>query len=86
MPGLTSLRKATSPRLSPFQTTTIIHHHLVYGPSTIPMVKERLEIIETDEAGNVTATYVQSSTDREGISRIDSIVRRISTMPTVPAC
>ena len=31
-------------------------------------------IEESDEAGNVTATYVQSPTDQEGLSRIDVVV------------
>ena len=36
------------------------------------------EIVEYDEAGNVVATYVQSQGDRDGVSRVDMIVRPIN--------
>lgn len=41
---------------------------------TSDMAKERFEIAEHDEAGNITATYVASPTDTKGTSRVDVIV------------
>lgn len=38
------------------------------------MSKPTLELIETDEAGNVVATYVQTSTGGRNATRIDRIV------------
>ncbi|KAI7326964.1 DUF647-domain-containing protein [Hortaea werneckii] len=38
------------------------------------MSEKRLEFIERDEAGNVTATYVSSPENSEGMSRVDVIV------------
>lgn len=40
------------------------------------MPETMLELIETNEAGNVTATYVQTATDNCQITRIDRIVSR----------
>lgn len=40
------------------------------------MAEKQVEVEECDEAGNVTATYIQSATDQDGMSRIDVIVRR----------
>jgi len=37
------------------------------------MASKRCEIIETDEAGNVTATYVQTAGSKESLGRIDVI-------------
>lgn len=39
--------------------------------------KVDFEIEECDEAGNITASYVQSPTDQDGLSRIDVIVSTI---------
>lgn len=44
-----------------------------------------LEIAECDEAGNVTATYVQSTVDQDNTSRIDVIVRLRSKCEIVAA-
>ena len=44
------------------------------------MSEKTLEITESDEAGNVTATYVQSPSNQDERSRIDVIVRS----PTQP--
>ena len=41
------------------------------------MSEERLEITESDEAGHVTATYVQSRVDQDEATRIDVIVRAL---------
>ena len=38
------------------------------------MAEQLLEITETDEAGNTTATYIASPTDTKGTCRIDVIV------------
>lgn len=38
------------------------------------MSEKRLDFIEHDEAGNVTATYVSSPENSEGMSRVDVIV------------
>ena len=38
------------------------------------MSEKTLEIIESDEAGNVTATYVQSVVNQDGESRVDVVV------------
>jgi len=37
------------------------------------MASQRCEIIETDEAGNVTATYVQTAWSKESLGRVDVI-------------
>ena len=34
----------------------------------------QLSIEEYDDVGNITATFVQTATDREGLSRIDIVV------------
>lgn len=39
------------------------------------MAEKQLEITESDEAGNATATYVQSATKHDGTSRVDVVVR-----------
>jgi hypothetical protein len=39
------------------------------------MSEEALTITENDEAGNVIATYVQSLAGKDGLSRVDVIVR-----------
>ncbi len=39
------------------------------------MAEKTLEITECDEAGNVTATYLQSAIPQDGMSRVDMIVR-----------
>ena len=36
-----------------------------------------LELTETDEAGNVTATYIQTSTVKRDVVRIDRIVNAL---------
>ncbi|KAH9818200.1 DUF647-domain-containing protein [Teratosphaeria destructans] len=38
------------------------------------MAKERLEIAESDEAGNIITTYISSPSDQAGVSRIDLIL------------
>lgn len=42
-----------------------------------------IEIEESDEAGNLTATYVQSASDNEGLSRVDVIVSSHSNIVLV---
>ena len=37
------------------------------------MATQRCEVVETDEAGNVTATYVQTAGSKESLSRVDVI-------------
>ena len=37
------------------------------------MAAQRCEVVETDEAGNVTATYVQTDGSKESLSRVDVI-------------
>ena len=37
------------------------------------MAAHQCEVVETDEAGNVTATYVQSSGMKESLGRVDVI-------------
>ena len=37
------------------------------------MAVRRCEVVETDEAGNVTATYVQTAGSKENLSRLDVI-------------
>lgn len=37
------------------------------------MASQNCEIVETDEAGNVTATYVQSTGSKESLGRVDVI-------------
>ena len=37
------------------------------------MVTQQCEVVETDEAGNVTATYVQTAGSKENLSRVDVI-------------
>lgn len=39
----------------------------------ISMATQKCEIIETDEAGNVTATYVQTVWSKESMGRVDVI-------------
>jgi hypothetical protein len=39
------------------------------------MAEKTLEITECDEAGNVTATYVQSAIQQDDFCRIDMVVR-----------
>ena len=39
------------------------------------MAEKTLEITECDEAGNVTATYVQTVITQDGMGRVDMIVR-----------
>ena len=39
------------------------------------MGEKELEITEIDEAGNIIATYIQSSSNDDGRSRVDVIVR-----------
>ena len=38
------------------------------------MSEKLLEITERDEAGNITVTYVQSTANQDGMSRVDMIV------------
>jgi hypothetical protein len=35
------------------------------------MAAQRCEVVETDEAGNVTATYVQTAGSKEILGRVD---------------
>jgi hypothetical protein len=37
------------------------------------MAAHQCEVVETDEAGNVTATYVQTAGLKESLSRVDVI-------------
>lgn len=37
------------------------------------MATQKCEIVETDEAGNVTATYVQTVWSKESMGRVDVI-------------
>jgi hypothetical protein len=37
------------------------------------MAAQQCEIVETDEAGNVTATYVQTAGSKESLGRVDII-------------
>lgn len=37
------------------------------------MAAQRYEVVETDEAGNVTATYVQTAGSKENTGRVDVI-------------
>lgn len=37
------------------------------------MATHQCEVLETDEAGNVTATYVQSPGSKESLGRVDVI-------------
>ena len=37
------------------------------------MATQQYEVVETDEAGNVTATYVQTTGSKESLSRVDVI-------------
>jgi hypothetical protein len=37
------------------------------------MASQRCEIVETDEAGNVNATYVQTAGSKESLGRVDVI-------------
>jgi hypothetical protein len=37
------------------------------------MAAQRFEVVETDEAGNVTATYVQTVRSKESLGRVDVI-------------
>lgn len=37
------------------------------------MAAQQFEVVETDEAGNVTATYVQTAGSKESLSRVDVI-------------
>jgi hypothetical protein len=39
--------------------------------SHIEMAAQRCEVVETDEAGNVTATYVQTAGSKEILGRVD---------------
>ena len=39
------------------------------------MAEKTLEITECDEAGNVTATYIQTKLPQDGMGRVDMIVR-----------
>lgn len=39
------------------------------------MTQKVIELVETDEAGNLRATYVQSAVGDQGNSRVDVIVR-----------
>ena len=41
--------------------------------SRTEMAAQRCEVVETDEAGNVTATYVQTAGSKESLSRVDVI-------------
>lgn len=46
------------------------------------MSRKNLEITELDEAGNLVATYRQSPGGKDGVSRVDWIVRpAIKTLP-----
>lgn len=38
------------------------------------MAVKECEIVECDEAGNVTATYVQTAGSKEGVGRVDVIL------------
>lgn len=37
------------------------------------MAAQRCEVVETDEAGNVTATYVQTAGSKESLARVDVV-------------
>lgn len=37
------------------------------------MTAQNCEVVETDEAGNVTATYVQTAWSKESLGRVDVI-------------
>jgi hypothetical protein len=37
------------------------------------MTTQECEVVETDEAGNVTATYVQTAWSKESLGRVDVI-------------
>jgi hypothetical protein len=43
-----------------------------------------LQLIETDEAGEVVATYVQSSTAKRDITRVDRIVSTLQQINPEP--
>lgn len=40
------------------------------------MTAQRCKIVETDEAGNITATYVQTAQSKELLARVDVIYPR----------
>lgn len=42
----------------------------------LAMAAERREIVETDEAGNITATYVQTAWSKSSLGRVDVIYPR----------
>jgi hypothetical protein len=43
---------------------------------SLAMAAERREIIETDESGNITATYVQTAWSKASLGRVDVIYPR----------
>lgn len=45
------------------------------------MATQKCEIVETDEAGNVTATYVQTVWSKESMGRVDVITAQDKKAP-----
>lgn len=53
----------------------------VSKPKRDDMATANYEIVETDDAGNTTATYVESTSTQDGSSRVDLILPKESRSP-----